>query len=91
LHKYYKKHVHSWLNYLFEDLIKFSENIEKLKQLYRSSKEEFVTSNARKKEFATNNANDKKIKTNNSNDKKIVTNDKRNKKRRTTNNLDLRE
>jgi hypothetical protein len=70
---------------LFEDLIKLSENIEKLKQLYKSSKEKFVTSNARKKEFAINNAND------NANNKKIVTNNKRNKKRKTTNNLDLRK
>jgi hypothetical protein len=66
---------------LFEDLIKLSENIERLKQLYRNSKERFVTSNARKKKFAIDNASDKKI----------VTSDKRNKKRKTTNNLDLRE
>jgi len=72
-------------------LIKFSENIERLKQLYRSSREKFVTSNARKKKFATNNANNKKIKTSNANDEKIVTNNKRNKKRKTTNNLNLRE
>jgi len=67
---------------LFEDLIKLSENIEKLKQLYRSSREKFVTNNAKKKKFAIDNANDKKIETNNANDKKIVTNDKRNKKKK---------
>jgi hypothetical protein len=66
---------------LFEDLIKLSENIKRLKQLYRSNIERFVANNARKKKFAIDNASDKKI----------VTNDKRNKKRKTTNNLDLRE
>jgi hypothetical protein len=66
---------------LFEDLIKLSENIERLKQLYRSSREKFVTNNARKKKFATNNTNDKKI----------VISDKRNRKRKTTNILNLRK
>ncbi len=91
LHKYYKKHVYFWWNNLFKDLTKLSENIKKLKQLYRSSKEEFVTSNARKKKFAIDNANDKKIKIDNASDKKIVTNNKRNKKKKTTNNLNLEE
>jgi len=76
---------------LFKDLIKLNENIERLKQLYRNSKEKFVTNNARKERFATKNANDKKIEASNANNKKIVANDKRNKKRRTTNNLDLRK
>ncbi len=76
---------------MFEGLTKLNENIEKLKQLYRSSREEFVASNARKEGFATNNASDKKIEVDNASDEKIVANDKRNKKRRTTNNLDLRE
>jgi len=66
---------------LFKGLTKLNENIKKLKQLYRSSREKFVTSNARKKKFATNNASDKKIKASNANDKKIVTSDKRNKKK----------
>ena len=66
---------------MFEDLIKFSENIKKLKQLYRSNRKKFVTNNARKKKFAINNANDKKIKIDNASDKKIVTNDKRNRKK----------
>ena len=66
---------------MFEDLIKLSENIERLKQLYRSSREKFVTNNARKKKFATNNTNDKKI----------VISDKRNRKRKTTNILNLRK
>jgi len=72
-------------------LTKLSENIKKLKQLYRSNKKKFVTNNARKKKFAIDNANDKKIKINNANDEKIVTNNKRNKKKRTTNNLNLKE
>jgi len=76
---------------LFEDLTKLSKNIKRLKQLYRSSREKFVTNNARKKRFAIDNANDKKIETSNANDKKIVTNDKRNRKKRMTNNLDLRK
>jgi len=76
---------------LFKGLTKLSKNIKRLKQLYRSSKEKFVTSNVRKKKFATNNANDKKIKINNANDKKIVISDKRNKKKKTTNILDLRK
>ncbi len=76
---------------MFEDLIRLSENIERLKQLYRSSRERFVANNARKKKFATNNASNEKIKANNASDEKIVTNDKRNKKRRTINNLDLRK
>jgi len=67
---------------LFEDLIRLSENIKKLKQLYRSSREKFVTNNARKKKFATNNASDKKIKINNASNEKIVTSDKRNKKKK---------
>jgi len=76
---------------LFEDLIKLSENIERLKQLYRSSKERFVTSNARKKRFAIDNASDKKVEVDNASDEEVVTSDKRNRKRKTTNNLDLRE
>jgi hypothetical protein len=34
---------------LFKNLTKLSENIEQLKQLYKSSKERFVTNNIRKK------------------------------------------
>jgi len=67
---------------LFKNLTKLSENIEQLKQLYKSSKERFVTNNVRKKKFATNNANNKKIKICNANNKKIVTNNKRNKKKK---------
>jgi len=66
---------------LFEDLIKLNENIERLKQLYKSSRKKFVTSNARKKKFATNNANDEKIKISNANDEEIVTNNKETKKK----------
>jgi hypothetical protein len=86
---------------LFEDLTKLSENIKKLKQLYRSSRERFVTSNVRKKEFAIDNASDEKIEVDNASDEEVeagnasdeevVASDKRNRKRRTTNNLDLRE
>ena len=72
-------------------MIKLSENIEKLKQLYRSSRKEFVTSNARKKRFAIDNASDEKIEVDNTSDEEVVASDKRNRKRRTTNNLDLRE
>ncbi len=81
LYKYYKKHVYLWWNNLFENLIKLSENIEKLKQLYRNSKERFVISNARKKRFAIDNANDKKIEINNANDEKIVKTIKETKKK----------
>jgi len=91
LHKYYKKHIYFWWNNLFEDLTRLSKNIKKLKQLYRSSRKRFVTSNARKKKFATNNASDKKIKIDNASDKKVVTNDKRNRKKKPTNNLNLRK
>ena len=60
-------------------MTKFSENIEQLKQLYRSSRKRFVISNAKKKKFATNNTNNKKIETNNTNNKKIITNNKKKK------------
>ena len=59
---------------MFEDLIKFSNNIKQLKQLYKNNREKFVTSNARKKKFTINNINNKKIETNNANNKKIITN-----------------
>ncbi len=76
---------------MFEDLARLSENIERLKQLYRSSREKFVASNARKKGFATNNANDEKVEASNASDEEVVASDKRNRKRRTTNNSNLRE
>ncbi len=76
---------------LFEDLVKLDKNIEKLKQLYRSSRERFVTSNARKKKFAIDNTSDEKIEAGNASDEEVVASDKRNRKRRTTNNLDLRK
>ena len=62
-------------------MTKLNENIEKLKQLYRNSKERFVISNARKKRFAIDNANDKKIEINNANDEKIVKTIKETKKK----------
>ena len=71
---------------MFKDLIKFNKNIEQLKQLYRNSREKFVTSNTKKKKFTTNNINNKKIKIKNINNKKIVT-----KKTITTNILNLRK
>ena len=76
---------------MFKGLARLSENIKKLKQLYRSSREEFVANNARKKRFAIDNASDKEVETSNASDEKVVASDKRNRKRRTTNNLDLRE
>jgi len=76
---------------LFEGLIELSKKIEKLKQLYRSSKERFVTSNARKKRFAIDNASDEKIEVDNTSDEEVVASDKRNRKRRTIDNLDLRK
>ncbi len=76
---------------MFEGLAKLSEDIEGLKQLYRSSREGFVTSNARKEGFATDNASDEEIEAGNASDEEVVASDKRNRKRRTTNNLDLRE
>jgi len=76
---------------LFKGLAKLSENIKKLKQLYRSSRERFVANNARKKGFAIDNASDEKIETNNASDEEVVASDKRNRKRRTTNNSNLRE
>jgi hypothetical protein len=74
---------------LFKNLIRFNKNIEQLKQLYRNSREKFVTSNTKKKKFATNNINNKKIKINNTNNKKIVTNNKN--KKTITNILNLRK
>jgi hypothetical protein len=91
LHEYHKKHVHPWWNNLFEGLAGLSENIEGLKQLYRSSREKFVASNARKEEFAADNASDEEIEAGNASGEKVVASDKRNRKRRTTDNPDLRE
>jgi len=68
-----------------------SEDIEGLKQLYRSSREEFVASNARKKGFAADNASDEKVEAGNASGEEVVASDKRNRKRRTTDNSDLRE
>jgi len=72
-------------------LAELSENIERLKQLYRSSREKFVASNARKKEFATNNASDEEVEADNASGEEVVASNKRNRKRRTTDNSDLRE
>jgi hypothetical protein len=72
-------------------LAELSENIERLKQLYRSSREKFVASNARKKGFATNNASDEEVEADNASGEEVVASNKRNRKRRTTDNSDLRE
>jgi hypothetical protein len=76
---------------LFEGLAELSENIEELKQLYRSSREKFVASNARKEGFAADNASDEEIEAGNASGEEVVASDKRNRKRRTTDNPDLRK
>jgi len=91
LHEYHKKHVHPWWNNLFEGLAGLSEDIEGLKQLYRSSREGFVASNARKEGFAADNASDEEVEAGNASGEEVVASDKRNRKRRTTDNPDLRE
>ena len=73
-------------------MTRFSKNIEQLKQLYRSNKEKFVTSNIRKKKFTIENTSNKNIKiSNNICNKKIVINNKKNRKRKITNILNLRK